>query len=124
MKNRIGIVGICIAVVALGIAIFQDDIRPEQPSATTSLGDRVFEVVKSIGSDDTDKRLSRDWVTLTYIGLGFVALVAGIVSFIRKEDHRVSGMAGAIGVVAIGWEYVLIGVVIAVVLFLLAYFSP
>lgn len=120
MKNTVGIAGICVAIIAIGIAIFQDDLRPEAPSATTQLADRVSEAVAKIGGIEIEESSSRDWVTLTYIGLGFLALVAGIVSFVQKENHRVSGMAGALGVVAIAWEYVLIGVVVAVVLFLLA----
>ena len=120
MKNKIGIAGILIAIIAVGVAIFQDDIRPEPPSATTQLADRVSEAVAKIGGIEIEEKSSRDWVTLTYIALGFLALIAGIVSFVQKENHRVSGMAGALGVVAIAWEYVLIGVVVAVVLFLLA----
>jgi hypothetical protein len=57
------------------------------------------------------------------MALGLLALVAGIASFVKNENHRISGLAGALGVVVIGWEYVLIGLVIAVVLFLLANLS-
>lgn len=120
MKNQVGIAGICIAIIAIGIAIFQDDLRPEPLSPATQLADRVSETVAKIGGIEIEESSSRDWVTLTYIGLGFLALIAGIVSFVQKENHRVSGMAGALGVVAIAWEYVLIGVVVAVVLYLLA----
>ncbi|MGI9261582.1 MAG: hypothetical protein ACR2QR_06090 [Woeseiaceae bacterium] len=119
MKNKFGIAGIFIAVFAIAIAVFQDDIRPEPPSASVQLTDRVADAVARISGVETENNSSKDWVTLAYIGLGLLALIAGIVSFIQKENHRVSGMAGALGVVAIAWEYVLIGVVVAVVLFLL-----
>ncbi|MFP6780334.1 MAG: hypothetical protein VCB59_01440 [Gammaproteobacteria bacterium] len=52
-----------------------------------------------------------------------VSLVLGVWSFMVKENHRISGLAGALGVVAMAWEYVLPGVVIAVVGFFLAAFS-
>lgn len=119
MKNKFGIAGICIAIFAIAIAIFQDDIRPEPPTVSVQLADRLADAVAKIGGVETDESSPKDWVTLAYIGLGLLALVAGIVSFVQKENHRVSGMAGALGVVAIAWEYVLIGVIVAVVLFLL-----
>lgn len=119
MKNKFGIAGICIAIFAIAIAIFQDDIRPEPPAASTQLVDRVSEAVAKISGAEIEENAAKDWVTLAYIGLGLLALIAGIISFVQKENHRVSGMAGALGVVAIAWEYVLIGVVVAVVLFLL-----
>lgn len=119
MKNKFGIAGICIAIFAIAIAVFQDDIRPEPPSASVQLAERVSDVVAKIGGIESKESAARDWVTLAYIGLGLLALIAGIVAFVQKESHRVAGMAGALGVVAIAWEYVLIGVVVAVVLFLL-----
>jgi len=119
MKNKFGITGICIAIFAIAIAIYQDDIRPESPTASVQLADRLADAVAKIGGVETDASSPKDWVTMAYIGLGLLALIAGIVSFVQKENHRVSGMAGALGVVAIAWEYVLIGVIVAVVLFLL-----
>ena len=124
MKNIVGTIGIFIAIIALGIAIFQDDLRPDPPSATTQLADRVSEAMAKIGGIEIAEKASKDWVTFTYIGLGFLALIVGIGSFLRQEDHRVSGLAGVLGVVAIGWEYVLIGITVAVVLFLISYLSP
>ncbi|MGI9204458.1 MAG: hypothetical protein ACR2Q3_10635 [Woeseiaceae bacterium] len=120
MKSKFGLAGICIAIFAIAIAIFQDDIRPEPPPVSTQLADRVSDAVAKIGGLEVKESASKDWVTIAYMGFGLLALVAGIVSFVQKENHRVSGLAGALGVVAIAWEYVLIGVVIAVVLFLLA----
>ena len=64
------------------------------------------------------------WVTMTYLALGLVALAAGVASFLRHENQRVAGMAGALGIIVIGWEYVLIGVLVAVVLLIVMSIGP
>ena len=124
MKNKIGLIGILIALTAIGVAIFQDDLRPEQPSAAEKLKDLAVSKSIELLGGDAEGRRERDVVQLTYHGLGFIALVLGVVSFLRKESHQVAGAAGALGVIAIGWEFVLIGIIIAVVILILAYFSP
>ena len=75
---------------------------------------------KSIGVDLNLHPHADYRVAVTYIGLGLVAIVLGIVSYIRKESHRVAGMPGALGIVATAWEYVLIGLIIAVDIMILA----
>ena len=121
MKNKIGIAGIFIALLAIGIAIFQDRLRQPNPPEKTSLMSKVLNKSTFIsGSKRKSVTSSFDAVTYTYISLGFFALIFAVVSYLKNENHRFSGMAGALGVIAIGWEYVLIGVVIGIVILILA----
>ena len=57
------------------------------------------------------------------MGLGFLAMVLGITSWVRKDHIRLSGGAVAVGLVAVGWEYVLVGLLIAIVILVVANFS-
>lgn len=123
MKNLIGMAGILIALSAIAVASFQDELRPEPAPVKIQLKDRVVDKAAELVGIETESSASRDWVTLAYIGLGFLALVAGVISYVKGESHRISGMAGALGVIAIGWEYVLIGIVVAIVIFVLANFT-
>lgn len=53
-------------------------------------------------------------------GGGLLAVLLAAVSWVRHEDHRVSIAAAVLGVAALTWKYVVVGIVIAVVLFVLA----
>ena len=92
--NRFGLIGIVIATIGIVIAIAQDDLRVKFTP----------ESLKLVGQD-VDKGFSR-------------AMLAHV-----AENHLASGLAGALGVVAMAWNYVLIGVVIPVVRVFLAAFS-
>ena len=121
--NRIGLIGIVIAVLGICCAIFQDDLRaqitPDSPKIEQSVlkeGIRIF----SSGDVSHDKR---DVVDFIYMGMGILGLILGVISYIVKENHRIAAAAGALGVMAIAWQYVLIGVLVAVVLFFIGSFS-
>jgi len=121
MKHPFGIAGIIVAVIGITIAVFQDDIREQFfPEPETKAESVVSKGLELIGIGEKDDTFKRDKVTVTYSALGLLALVLGIVGYVRKESHRVAGMAGALGIIAVGWQYVLIGLIVAVVVFLLA----
>jgi hypothetical protein len=124
MKNAIGLTGIGIALIGLCLAVFQDDLRPDPPSVSTQLRERVTVAISDLAGVQANRAESRDWVAVSYVALGLLALIAGVASFVRNENHRIAGMAGALGVVVIAWEYVLVGVIIAVVVFILANLNP
>jgi hypothetical protein len=52
--------------------------------------------------------------------LGLAAIGLGVVSWIRKEHVRMAGGAIALGLIGVCWQWVLVAVCIAVVIFLLA----
>jgi len=124
MKNIFGIVGIVIALVAIAVAVFQDDLRPSPPPPSEQLTTRVLEKGVELFTGEVEKKNKRDLVGYTYAGLGLLAFMLGAVSFTKKENTRISGLAGGLGIIAIAWEYVLIGIVIAVVIIMIAEFDP
>jgi hypothetical protein len=121
MKNILGTLGIVVALIGITVAIFQDDLRPSPPLAAEQLKEKVLQKgAAMLGVRVEEKTERHDFVAVTYIGLGLAAIVLAVVSYIRKESHRVAGMAGALGIMATAWEYVLIGLVIAVIILILS----
>ena len=127
MKNKLGTVGILIAMLAITVAVFQVHIRvliaPEDPTIKEQLMNKGSELLglKSKHKISTSAATGYfDAVSITYTALGVIAMFFGVFSFLQKENHRFSGMAASLGIVAIAWEYVLIGLVIAFIVFLLA----
>jgi len=123
-KNTFGIIGIFIAIIAIAVAVFQDDLRPTPPPASELLTTRVLEKGVELFTGEVEKMKKRDLVRYSYAGLGLLALILGVASFTNKENTRISGLAGGLGIIAIAWEYVLIGIVIAVVIIMIAEFDP
>lgn len=111
------------AILAIALAMFQDPIR-EQAASSKTLKERVIDGGAALfGAEPRRTTENRDWIVWTYSGLGLLAMILGVVSSLKQENHRFSGMAAALGVIAIGWEYVLIGLVVAVAIFLLGSFG-
>jgi hypothetical protein len=122
-KNMIGILGIIIALLGVGVAIFQDQLRPPPTPATTQLKEAAIEKGASLLGVKVDKKTNFDWVTATQYGLGFFAIVLGAFSWVRKENHRVSALAAGLGVIAAAWEYFLYGVALAAFILIAGAFS-
>ena len=122
-RNVIGIIGIVIALTGIAIAVFQDEMRSPPAETSATLKSRVVEKSITLLGGEVDKPAEVDAITLTYRGLGFLAFLFGVVSWVRKENHRISALAGALGAVAVAWEYVVIGIGIAVVVLILGAFS-
>ena len=57
---------------------------------------------------------------MIYTALGLAAFALGVTAWCRKEHIRLAGAATSLGLIAVCWEWVLIGVCIAVVIFILA----
>ena len=137
-KHQIGIVGLAVGLIAIGVAAFQNNLRPEPPppepeptlkELAVDAGKKLIEekILKkdSDSSADNESIMEEryDTVQLTYMGLGFVALILGVISWIRKDHIRISGGAVSLGLMAIAWQYVLIGIAVAVVILILASLS-
>jgi hypothetical protein len=140
MKHKIGIIGLIVGIIAVGLAIFQNDLRPQEPpqepKPVPTLKELAVEAGKKVINDkilkkeedpppvEEDSLVSpRDRIGLTYMILGFLAMVLGIVSWVKKDHIRISGGSISLGLMAVAWQYVMIGVVIAVVILILANIS-
>lgn len=140
MKGKIGIIGLIVGLIAVCLAIFQNDLRPQkpppEPKPEPTLKELAVEAGKKVINDKILKKeddpppipedpltASHDRIELTYMTLGFLAMVLGVVSWVKKDHIRISGGAISLGLMAVAWQYVLIGVVIAVVILILANIS-
>lgn len=142
MTKHIGLLGLVIGLVAVGIAIFQDDLRahsappplppPPPPEKDASFKELAIKTGKKLIETKVLKedaapapvleepKAPRDGIALLYMGLGFLAIVLGVVSWVRKEHIRLSGGAVALGLVAVAWQFVLIGVAIAIIILIVS----
>jgi hypothetical protein len=151
MREHIGVVGLILGVIALGIAIFQGNIRdlvsPPEPEVRDErsikelaigagkkvLADKLREkqgdpVTQTPAKAEKNGLFSGisdkyDGVALAYAVLGFVAMVFGIISWVKKDHIRISGGAISLGLMAVAWQYVLIGVAIAIIILIIANLS-
>ncbi|MGC6425977.1 MAG: hypothetical protein ACON5H_03155 [Akkermansiaceae bacterium] len=139
MKYQIGIVGLALGIFAVGMAIFQNDLRSPKPAPEPEPEPTFKELAVEAGRKVIQEKILkkeerspakngaevaeesvRDGIELTYMILGFVAMVLGVLSWTQKDHIRISGGAVALGLMAVAWQYVLIGVVIAVIILVLA----
>ena len=113
-QNIFGITGIIIALFALVIAIFQEDIRQAMlpPPPEKSLGKELVDIFL----DREEEKQTHDAVAITYIVAGIIGLILAIISYIKKESFKIAGVAGAIASVAILWQYIIIALVVAILI--------
>ncbi len=137
MKNmkHIGIAGLAVGFIAIAVAIFQDNLReaigtPVTPDPTLmelakDAGKKLIadKFLKETPPPPASSAMPLDAVQASSTGLGLIAMILGVTSWIRKEHIRVSGGAVSLGLVAIAWQYVLLGMLIAAIIIILANFQ-
>jgi len=104
--------------LGIAVAIFQDDIRTGIQQDKTSLSAQVLKKSTSLFTNKQEEP-GYDKVDYVYTIIGLIALVFGVVSYLHKENFRISSAAAALGIISIAWHYVLIAVVIAIVLIII-----
>ena len=152
MREYIGIIGLVLGVIAVGVAIFQGNIRdivsPPEPVVQDerSIKDLAIGAGKRIVTDKLREKADEpatqqpqeepkksglfsnisdkyDRVSMVYALLGFAAMVLGVISWVKKDHIRISGGAISLGLMAVAWQYVLIGVTIAIIILIIANIS-
>ena len=120
MNGKAGLAGIAVALIAISIAVFQDDLRTviAMDSAQPALGERIIERGRSL-FDRSSSGSDHDLIDYSYRGLGFVAIILAVISFLKSEPLRLAAVAAALGIIAIAWQYVLVGVVVAIVILII-----
>ena len=119
MKHQLGIVGLIVGLIAIGIAVFQDAIRVKSfpaPPPDSSFKELVVQARKKLIKDtirqegaesqtgptiEIEPEESHDAVELTYMGLGFGAMIPGVVSWVKEDHIRSFGGVIALGLLAI-----------------------
>jgi hypothetical protein len=102
-QKRLGVTGVISGFIGIAIAIYRHHIyQPTKQGIIPTL------------FDGTQRQ--SDIPTILYLIFGFLAIGFGVIAFLNQESRRTSGMAAALGVVAIGWSYVLLAVFVAVLI--------
>lgn len=104
MKNMLAVIGLVLALAGLGVAIFQDDIRDEQPTSVESVTQDAMDKGREIW--DGDKRLRKDNVTYAAIIAGALGALMGLLALFKDESKGMALAAMAIGGVAAGWHWI------------------
>lgn len=132
MRHLYSSIGLILGFVAIAIAAFESHLAASEPPKEDKRSLRELageasrkllkeKVLKEAPATPPPKRYHP--VRITYTLLGLAAMGLGTFSWIKKEHIRMSGGAAALGLLAVCWQWVLIGVCIAVVIFLVAHFS-
>ncbi len=142
LKNPVfGVVGLVMGILSISVALFQENLRettapppPEKKSikelainaGTNYLREKFDEPVKpsppphKVPGAFSGIIKKYDSVEFVYAGLGLIAVALGVVSWVRKEQAHLASGAISLGVVAIAWQYVVIGIAIAVILWIVS----
>ena len=132
MKHIFSTIGLVLGFVALGLAAFESHLIASQPvkEDTRTLRELAGEAGKRLLKEKILKEEPAappakpfHPVRIAYTILGLAAMGLGLFSWIKKEHIRMSGGAVALGLMAVCWQCVLIGVCIAVVIFVVAHLS-
>lgn len=132
MRHLYSSIGLIVGFLALALAIFESHlVASESPKDDKrSLSELASEAGKKLLKEKIlrEKPVTQSSkpfhpIRITYTLLGLAAIGLGTFSWIKKEHVRMSGGAVALGLLAICWQWVLIGVCIAVIILILAYFS-
>ena len=133
-RSRFGVTGLSIAFVGLALGVLSpwltNLMQPPPKPAEEEIADFAAKVVKAVKEKLKKQqppppplRKQISWsmvVAASATGAGLVGVLLGIISWIKREDHRISGTAVAIGAVAIAWQYIILAVAIVVFLVILA----
>src|SRR5687768_17252172 len=122
MRHFYSSLGLILGFIAVGIAAFEVHLAAtESPKAdkrslrelAEEAGKRVLK--EKILKEEPSAPPPRPFhpVRVTYTLLGLAAMGLGTFSWIKKEHIRMSGGAAALGLLAVCWPWVLVGVCIA-----------
>ncbi len=102
MKNVLAVTGLSLALAGVGVAAFQDEIRDQQASSVESVAQDAMDKGKEIW--DGGRRLRKDAVTTTYMGLGALGFVLGLSGLVKNENKALGLSAMAAGAAAAFWH--------------------
>ena len=107
-------------------------VRPLQPAGSTTRANpnRKSTRIKRIPQSKTKRReqggledqsqFDIDRATIiTTVTAAFLAIVCGVISFLKREDLRYSATAAVIGGSALAFQFIIVAIVIAVILVLI-----
>jgi hypothetical protein len=125
-----GLVGLIVAFTGLAGAIFAplafEVQRPPPKQLSNVLADTAAKIKEKVTKSEAPAPPPRqtDWrvvAIITASALGFISTALGTASWIRREDLRIRGVAIAVGVTAIAFQYVLAAIGITIGLVIIAW---
>ncbi|VAW71487.1 hypothetical protein MNBD_GAMMA12-3810 [hydrothermal vent metagenome] len=139
LKNQFryfGIMGVVFGIVGIVFAFYQSDfteVTKPPPKPERTLKELALEASKALiknkwlggkkqasVSSTLPIEKPHNWVQISYIALGLMAIIFGAISWIRKENIRVAGVAVSFGLMAVAWQYVFIAVGVAVLFIIIS----
>ena len=119
----LGFIGLCVA--AFDTHAVKAEPKEEKRGRVLEIGTAKHTLTLKLRKDDPPPPPPTPIqpLRIAYTALGLGAIGLGTFSWIRKEHIRMSGGAAALGLLAVAWQWVLIGVCIAIVIFILANIS-
>lgn len=131
MRHLYSSIGLILGFLGICVAAFDSHAAQAEPPTNENRGG-VLEI--GAGKRTLTLKLRKDEpppptrrfkqpLRIAYTALGLAAIGLGTFSWIKREHIRMSGGAAALGLMAVAWQWVLIGVLIAIVIFILANLS-
>jgi hypothetical protein len=117
-RSTFGVVAIVIGVIAFGLALTQFWAGPftPQPTIEEVVADKAVKirdavVAKLKGEEQASSVHARSFdidrvVTMATIVASFLAIVLAVISYIRREDKRITASAIALGGMALAVQYI------------------
>src|SRR5262245_54832097 len=131
--GRFALVGVVVGALAFGISIVHFFFGPivSPPPLEEVVADKAAEVrsrvIAKLKGDEApppepeSSRFNADNVVMGGAAVsGFVALMLGVVGFVRREDLRMTGSAAALGATAIAFQFALVALGAIVLAILIA----
>jgi len=129
MRHKFATVGFAIGITAVGIAAFEDHLGAQKPGVedARTVGQLAGEAAKRLVKErifkvEPQAKAPEKFppARVAYTLLGVAAIGLSTFSWVRREHVRLAGGAAALGLLAVCWPWVMVGVMLAVLLFLLA----
>jgi hypothetical protein len=129
-SRRFGASGLLVAVIGLIVALIcpliEDTTHPPPRDLSHVLTETATQIKDKLTRPEVtveaQRQLSIKRVTKIFSALiGFVGAALGTASWVRREDTRLAGVAVAVGLASIAWNFFLFAILAAMGLFLLAW---
>ena len=130
-KNQLGSLGVLLGLIALAIAIFHFWLgpvnTPEKP-LSESLTEKTINLKESLqaklkGEDEPNVGRENQIdinraIIISSVTIAFLAIVCGVISFLKREELRYCASATVIGGSALAFHFIIVAIGSAVLLVL------
>jgi hypothetical protein len=131
-KSPIGTIGVTLGLTALAIAIFHfwlGSFNPTDRPLSQTLTEKAHTLKESLkakikgeGREDLEDQSQFEIdraIIITSVTAAFLAIVCGVISFLKREDLRYSATAAVMGGSALAFHFIIVAIGIAVILVLI-----